>query len=98
MVDSRGKQGSEQWVNVTGNAEIITDEESQEIHAKILKRYLTDAALEDPVVGGGFTAIGELTISVRPETVSSWRLRDSDEQYFGGILGKTPDKWFHQID
>lgn len=98
MVDSRGSQGSEQWVSVTGNAEIIEGEESQEIHAKILKRYLTDTALADPVVGGGFTAIGELSISVRPETVKSWKLKDSDEQYFGGILGQTPDKWFHQID
>ncbi len=98
MVDSRGSQGNEQWVSATGNAVIITGDESQEIHAKILKRYLTDAALADPVVGGGFTAIGELSISVKPDSVKSWKLKDSDDQYFGGILGQTPDKWFHQID
>lgn len=98
MVDSRRNPGDAQWLSVLGNAEIITGEESQEIHAKILKRYLTDAALADPTVGGGFTAIGELTISVRPESVKSWKLKDSDEQYFGGILGQTPEKWFHPVD
>jgi PPOX class probable F420-dependent enzyme len=98
MVDSRGRQGNEEWVSVTGNAEIIEGEKSQEIHANILKRYLTDMALEDPVVGGGFTAIGELAISVRPETVKSWKLRDSDVQYFGGVLKQSPNKWFHPVD
>lgn len=98
MVDSRGRQGSEQWVSVTGKAEIIKGDESARIHAEILKRYLTVEALEHPVVGGGFTAIGEVTISVKPESVISWKMKDSDEQYFGGVLGQTPEKWFHQID
>ena len=98
MVDSRGTQGSEEWVSVTGSAEMVHGDESKEYHLKILKRYLTEAALEDPAVGGGFTAIGEVTISVKPESAVTWNMRDADEQYFGGVLSQTPEKWFHPVD
>lgn len=98
MVDARRLQGSEEWVSVTGSAEMIHGDQSKDYHQKILKRYLTDAALEDPAVGGGFTAIGEVTLSVKPDSAITWNMKESDDQYFGGVLSQTPDKWFHPVD
>ena len=98
LVDSRRKLGSEGWVGASGTAEIIRGERSQEINAKILKRYVTKAALEDPRVGPVFAAAGEVTISVTPHSWQSWELKSLDDQYFGGILGQTPEKWFLPLD
>lgn len=98
MVDSRRKQGDEQWLSVSGNAEIISGKKSDEIHYKIVNRYITEAGMEEAGVGGVFLAAADLTISIEPDSLRSWELKELDEQYFGGILGQTPDKWFHQID
>ena len=98
LVDSRRKLGSEGWVSASGTAEIIRGERSKEINAKILKRYVTKAALEDPRVGPVFAAAGEVTISFTPHSWQSWELKSLDDQYFGGILGQTPEKWFLPLD
>ena len=98
MVDSRGVQGDEQWVSVSGNAEVIYGEESQELHLRILKRYLTQEALEDELVGAVFTAAAEATISLKPDTSQSWQMKDLDDQFFNGVLNQTPEKWFLKVD
>jgi hypothetical protein len=85
-------------VSASGTAEIIRGERSKEINAKILKRYVTKAALEDPRVGPVFGAAGEVTISLTPHSWQSWELKSLDDQYFGGILGQTPEKWFLPLD
>lgn len=98
MVDSRRIQGDEQWVSVSGSAEIILGEESQEIHKKIIKRYLTQEALDDELVGTVFRAAGEATIILTPDKTVSWEMKDLDDQFFNGVLRQTPEKWFHQVD
>jgi PPOX class probable F420-dependent enzyme len=98
LVDSRRKQGAERWVSASGRAEIIRGERSKQINAKIAERYLTKAGLEDPVVGPALAAAGEASICLTPASWRSWELKSLDEQYFGGILGQTPEKWFLPID
>jgi PPOX class probable F420-dependent enzyme len=98
LVDTRRKQGSERWVSGSGRAEIIRGERSKQINAKIAERYLTKAGLEDPTVGPVFAAAGEVSISLSPDSWRSWEFKSLDDQYFGGSLGQTPEKWFLPID
>ncbi|MGH7794893.1 MAG: pyridoxamine 5'-phosphate oxidase family protein [Candidatus Binatia bacterium] len=97
VVDSR-RQGSERWVNASGTAEIIHGERSKEINAKIQQRYVTKAGLEDPRVGPVFAAGSEVTIRLTPDSWRSWEFKSFDEQFFGGILGQTPEQWFLPVD
>lgn len=97
LVDSR-RQGSEQWVSAFGAAEIIRGERSRAINAKILQRYLTKAGLEDPRVGPVFAAGSEVTIGLTPQVWRSFDLKGFDAQFFGGLLGQTPEQWFLPID
>ena len=97
IVDVR-KLGSERWVSASGAAEIIRGERSKEISAKIHQRYMTKTALEDPTIGPAMAAAGEAIISLTPDSWGSWELKSLDDQYFGGILRKTPEKWFYPVD
>ena len=97
LVDSR-KQGAERWVSASGTAEIIRGERSKAINAKIQQRYLTKAGLEDPRVGPVLAAASEVTIGLTPHTWRSFDLKRFDDQFFGGILGRTPEQWFLPVD
>lgn len=98
MVDSRRNQGSEQWVSASGSAEIISGEKSQDINLKVVKRYITETGLEDPVVGPVFSAAGEVTVSLKPDSWQSWEMKELDDAYFNGVLKQTPEKWFIRVD
>lgn len=97
IVDIRNL-GSERWVSASGAAEIIRGERSKEVNAKINQRYLTKAALEDPRLGPVFVSAGEVTIGLNPDSWRSWDLKSMDDQYFGSILGQTPERWFLPLD
>jgi len=97
MVDIR-KLGAERWVSGSGTAEVIRGERSKEISTKIHQRYMTKTALEDPQIGPAMAAAGETAISLKPESWQSWELKSLDDQYFGGLLGQTPEKWFLPLD
>jgi hypothetical protein len=97
VVDTR-RAGDELWVSASGTAEIIQGERFNEIAEKILKRYITKTGLEDPRVGPGFSAGGGVVICLTPDSWGSWDFKSLDDQYFGGILRKTPEKWFHTVD
>ena len=90
--------GSEAWVSASGTAELVTGGESKEINAKILKLYLTKEALEDPKIGPGFEAGDDVTIRLKPTAWRSWRAKDLDDQFFGGLLCATPEKWFQPLE
>ena len=98
MVDSRRQQGHERWVSAEGTAEIISGEKSKEINSKIISRYLTKEGMDDPRVGGGFAAAGDVTICITPNSWKAFEFSTVDQQFFGGILGETPDKWFNVVD
>lgn len=97
MVDIR-QPGSEGWVYASGRVEILRGYESQQVNSRILHRYLTQEAIEDPRIGRAFAATDDITLCLIPETWRSWRAKDVDEQYFGGILSSDPEKWFRPID
>jgi PPOX class probable F420-dependent enzyme len=97
VVDSR-KLGSEQWVSASGMAEIIRGEQAKALNTKIMQRYLTKTGQEDPRVGPGFAAAVDVTIRFMPYSWRSWDLNSLDNQFFGGILGQTPQQWFLPVD
>lgn len=97
MVDIR-QPGGEAWVYASGNVEILTGDESREINSTILRRYLTEEAIEDSRIGPAFAAADDITICLVPETWRSWSSKDLDEQFFGGILASSPEKWFRPVD
>ena len=55
---------------------------------------LTQAGLEDPGVDPVFAAADDVTICLTPSSWRSWELKSVDDQYFGGVLRQTPQKWF----
>jgi PPOX class probable F420-dependent enzyme len=93
MVDVR-KLDPDGWVLASGAAEIIHGDLSKEINARIRRRYLTQAGLEDPRVDPVFDVADDVTIRLTPRAWSSWNLKSVDDQFFGGILKQTPEKWF----
>ena len=97
MVDVR-RLGSEKWVYASGRAEVVLGDESKQINARLLQRYLTKSGLEDSRVGPIFAAGDDSTIVITPQTWRSWDLKSLDEQFFGGILGQSPKKWFLPLD
>jgi hypothetical protein len=97
MVDIR-RPGGECWIYAAGNVEILRDDESRKINSRILRRYLTEAAIEDSRIGPAFAAADDITICVAPAKWRSWSSKDLDEQFFGGILTSAPEKWFRPVD
>jgi PPOX class probable F420-dependent enzyme len=97
MVDVR-RPGGESWVSASGRVEIISGDDARAINARILQRYLTQEAMADSRVGPAFAAVDDITICLIPESWRSWSAKDIDEQFFGGLLSSTPDKWFRPID
>ena len=97
LIDTRSA-GTERWASASGRAEIVRGAEAAEINARILRRYLTMAAIEDPRVGPAFGATDDVTIRIRPDTWRSWNSKELDAQYFGGILTATPGKWFLPLE
>ena len=90
--------GTECWVSGAGPVSILRGEESQKINAIIVERYLTPEALADPRIGPAFAAVDDVTLRIRPTTWRSWASGDVDKQFFGGILGASPKKWFRTLD
>src|SRR5262249_17566512 len=97
MVDVR-QPGCESWVYASGRVETLRGDDSQKINSRILRRYLTHEAIEDSRIGPAFAAADDITICLIPETWRSWSSKDVDEQFFGGILTGTPEKWFRPIE
>ncbi|HXK58494.1 MAG TPA: pyridoxamine 5'-phosphate oxidase family protein [Acidobacteriota bacterium] len=79
IVDVR-KPGGEGWVYASGQVEIRTGEEAHKINSRIQRRYLTEAALEDPRTGPIFEASDDITLCLVPKTWRSWSTKEMDEQ------------------
>jgi len=97
MVDTR-RPGNELWVSASGSADIIKGDESRQVTARILPRYLTKDALEDNQIGPGFAAADDITICITPKHWRSWSSKEVDQRYFGGRLTSSPEKWFRPVD
>ena len=95
-VDVR-QPGLDRWVSASGTTDILDGDEAATINASIVRRYLTQEAIEDPRIGPAFAAADDVTIRLTPTRWRSWSAQDLDERYFGGILGQTPERWFLPI-
>ena len=89
MVDLR-RPGTEWGVSAAGVAEVIGGARSAEINRRVHGRYLSAAALADPVVGAVFAGFDDVTIRIAPVSWFSWDMATLDAQVFGGKLAKTP--------
>lgn len=93
MIDVR-KPGSERWVCASGHAAILRDARARELNDAILRRYLSATAIADPRIGPVFAAVDDVTIELTPDAWQAWDMKAIDDQYFGGVLAATPEKWF----
>jgi PPOX class probable F420-dependent enzyme len=97
LVDVR-QPGSERWVYASGRAETSEGDDSREVNSRILRRYLTEAAIQDSRIGPAFAAADDMTICLVPQTWRSWSAKEQDQQFFGGVLSSSPEKWFCPVD
>lgn len=97
MVEVR-RLGSERWVYASGTADILEGEEARAINARIGRRYLSDEGMVDPRVGPVFAAAVDVTICLTPGVWRAWSLQGLDEQFFEGILGLCPQRWFRPVE
>jgi PPOX class probable F420-dependent enzyme len=97
IVDAR-EPGNERWVFASGTVDILTGDGAQAANARIRQRYLTQDALADERIEPAFAAADDVTLRLTPKRWRSWAASDLDQQYFGGILGQTPERWFLPVD
>lgn len=89
MVEAR-KPGSERGVTATGPVEVISGERVRELNLRIHRRYMSDAAIADPQVGGVFAQFDDITLKLSPCFWTWWDMPELDAMYFGGRFGSTP--------
>jgi PPOX class probable F420-dependent enzyme len=89
MVEAR-KPGSERGVTATGSVEIISGEKVRELTLRIHRRYMSEAAIADPQVGGVFAQFDDITVKLAPRYWTWWDMPELDAMYFGGRFGNTP--------
>jgi general stress protein 26 len=89
MIDSRDPLASF-GVTIVGTAQILTGDISHEKNHAIHRRYLSEAALADPVVGPVFAGWEDVTIQITPASVIAWDMRELDRQALGGAFARNP--------
>jgi PPOX class probable F420-dependent enzyme len=80
LVDARGP--AFRGAAASGRIELVEGDAALEINARIHRRYVTDAGMADPDLGGSLTAGDDLTLRLIPEHWQEWDL----EPYFGTKL------------
>lgn len=89
MVEGR-KPGFERGVTATGPVEIVSGGKVRELNLQIHRRYMSEAAVADPQVGGVFAQFDDITLKLRPRYWTWWDMPELDAMYFGGRFGSTP--------
>jgi PPOX class probable F420-dependent enzyme len=89
MIDSRDPAASF-GVNIAGAAQILTGDSSRKCNAGVHRKYLSEAALQDPAVGPVFAAWDDVTIQITLGRVTVWDMRQADRQFFGGAMERNP--------
>ena len=80
LVDARGPTFC--GVAASGRFEVVDGEAALAANARIHHRYITDAGMADPDLGGLLTAGDDVTLRLVPERWQEWDL----EPYFGTKL------------
>jgi PPOX class probable F420-dependent enzyme len=89
MFDVR-KAGAERGVTTAGRADVISGDQSREINRRIHCRYMSAAAMSDPLIEPVFASFDDVTIRLTPVSWTVWDMGVLDAQAFGGRLGGTP--------
>ena len=97
IVDGR-EAGRERWAAASGTVEIVRGADAQAINARIRQRYLTADAIGDARIEPVLAAADDVTLRLTPARWRSWAAKDLDTQFFGDILGETPERWFLPLD
>jgi PPOX class probable F420-dependent enzyme len=80
LVDARGPEF--RGVAASGRIELVEGEAALELNARIHRRYVTDAGMADPDLGGQLSAGDDVTLRLTPERWQEWDL----EPFFGTKL------------
>jgi len=89
MVDMR-KPGTERGLTAACKAQLLSGDRSKQLNRRIHSRYLSAAAMADPVIEPVFASFDDVTICLQPESWFTWDMAKLDAQAFGGRLGRTP--------
>lgn len=89
MVDSRDPLASF-GATISGTANILTGQVSQQRGAEIHRKYLSTVAIADPKVGPAFAMFDDITIEITPTSVISWDMRVLDRQMLDSVFAKNP--------
>ena len=89
MIDSRDP-GASYGVTVAGTSHVLSGESSQKYNAEIHRKYLSQAALEDPKLGPVFAEWDDITVRLAPASVIAWDMRQADQYVFGGSFKNNP--------
>lgn len=79
-VDERG--GGCRGVAARGAIEVVGGEEAMRLNERIHRRYVTDAGMGDPELGGLLAGADDVTLRLVPEKWHGWDMGDA----FGGRL------------
>lgn len=85
MVDTR-TPASERGLVAVCKAEVIAGDTSKEINTRIHRRYMSEAAIDDPRGGGTMAAMDDITLKLTPTGWYSWDMRILDDMLFGGAM------------
>lgn len=80
-IDTRGAVLA--GVRATGQIALVSGDEALEMNDEIHRRYVTDAGMADPALGGLLREGDDLTLRLVPERWQSWDM----ETVFGRLFG-----------
>ena len=81
-IESRAP-GQENGISACGEVELLTGEAAAPIAQRLNAKYLTQAALDHPVVGPSFMAMSDLVVKLVPERWISWDMAELGAELFG---------------
>jgi uncharacterized protein YhbP (UPF0306 family) len=70
VVDERG--GTLRGVAARGRLEVVFGEEARALNERLHRRYVTDAGMDDPELGGALTDADDVTLKLIPTAWSDW--------------------------
>jgi nitroimidazol reductase NimA-like FMN-containing flavoprotein (pyridoxamine 5'-phosphate oxidase superfamily) len=95
MIDSR-IPAKERGVTAIGTPEQITGDAARQWVRKVHERYLTNAALDDPKVGGVYAAGDDVVIKLIPHKWLTWDIAVHDAKNLEGRLSSR--NYTHPLD
>lgn len=80
-IDARGAVLA--GIRASGRIELVSGDQALELNDEIHRRYVTDAGMADPALGGLLREGDDLTVRLIPDRLQSWDM----EPVFGRLLG-----------